>query len=119
MSESTQTIGYARPGAIPAGKSLAKIGGALGVAGAIIGMLIFVVGCFGFSAAFYLSPIPLVLGIPGLALTIIGGFQKNPGIEDTGIIAGYLTNIAVISGALLLMAVWLGWTFFAGGSAPT
>ena len=94
--------------------SLAKIGGSLGIAGSVIGILIFIVGCFGFSAAFYLSLIPLILGIPGLVLTIIGGFQKNPGVEDTGIVASYLINIAVISGALLLMAVWRNWTFFAG-----
>ena len=117
MSEATQTHGYGGTGLLGHRVSFAKIGGALGIAGSIIGIAIFVMGCFGFSAAFYLSPIPLILGIPGLVLTIMGGFQKNPGIEDTGVLAGYLINIAVISGALLLMAVWRNWTFFAGGAA--
>ena len=111
--------GMSEPTAFPTrpGMSLAKIGGALGIAGSVIGILIFLAGCFGFSAAFYLSLIPLILGVPGLVLTIIGGFQKNPGIEDTGIIASYLINIAVIAGSLLLVAAWLHWSFFAGGTA--
>ncbi len=96
------------------GTSLAKIGGALGIAGSIIGMIIFLGGCFGFNASFVLSPIPLVLGCLGLVLTVMGGFQKNPGIEDPHLVASYLINIAVISGALLEMAAWLGWSFFVG-----
>ena len=88
----------------------------MGIAGTIIGMAIFIGGCFGFSASFALSPIPLILGIPGLLLTIIGGFQKSTGIEDSHLVAGYFLNIAVISGALLEMAVWRGWIFFAGGA---
>ena len=94
---------------------LAKIGGSLGIAGSIICIAVFVLGCFGFSAAFSLSLIPLILGIPGLLITIVGGFQKHTGVEDTHVVASYLINIAVISGALLEMAVWLNWTFFAGG----
>jgi hypothetical protein len=101
-------------GAMGRGTSLAKIGGALGVAGSIIGILIFLGGCFGYSASFVLSPIALVLGSLGLILTIVGGFQKNPGMEDPQIVASYLVNIAVISGALLEMAAWLGWSFFVG-----
>ena len=96
--------------------SLARIGAALGVAGTIIGMAIFVVGCFGFSAVFALSLIPLVLGIPGLILTIVGGFRKDHGLDDPQIVASYLINIAVIAGALLEMAIWMNWTFFAGGT---
>ena|SRR5687767_2518657 len=110
MSDATHAPAYAPT----RNWSPAKIGGSLGIAGSVIGLLIFLAGCFGFSAAFYLSPIPLILGIPGLVLTIIGGFQKNPGVEDIGIVASYLINIAVISGALLLIAVWRNWTFFAG-----
>jgi len=116
MSEATQTVGHGT-GSIGRGMSFAKIGGSLGIAGTIIGIAIFVMGCFGFTAAFYLSPIPLILGVPGLVLSIIGGFQKKPGIEDTGVLAGYLVNIAVICGSLLLMAAWLHWSFFAGTSA--
>jgi hypothetical protein len=116
MSEATHSAGYS---GTSRGFSLAKIGGALGIAGAIIGIAIFVLGCFGFSAAFSLSLIPLILGVPGLVLTIIGGFQKNPGLEDPGVVASYLINIAVISGALLLMSVWLNWSFFAGGTTTT
>jgi hypothetical protein len=93
-------------------KSLAKIGGALGIAGACIGIGIFIVACAGFGAAFYLSLIPLILGIPGLILSIIGGFQKPTGVEDTHVVAALILNMAVIFGALLEMAVWLRWPLF-------
>ncbi|HEX8521815.1 MAG TPA: hypothetical protein VF669_06125 [Tepidisphaeraceae bacterium] len=100
---------------LPSSTSYAKIGGALGIAGSIIGIAIFVGGCFGFGASFLMSPIPLALGSIGLILTIVGGFQRNPGIEDAHVVAGYCINIAVISGALLEMSIWLNWSFFAGG----
>ena len=49
------TLSYASPGTTRAGISLVKVGGALAIAGTVIGTLIFVAGCFGFSAAFMLS----------------------------------------------------------------
>jgi hypothetical protein len=116
MSEASHSVSHLTPGPHRTGTSVAKVGAALGIAGSIIGIGLFLLACFGFSAAFRLSPIPMLLGSGGLVLTIIGGFQRNPGLEDPQIVASYLINIAVISGALLEMAVWQGWTFFAGGA---
>src|SRR5690348_4018932 len=73
---------------------LVQIGGALGIAGSIIGLGIFLMACAGFDAAFSLSLIPLALGVPGLILTIIGGFaQETPGLEDTAAIAAIFVNV--------------------------
>jgi hypothetical protein len=100
------------------GISLVKVGGALAIAGTIIGMLIFVVACFGFGAAFALSLIPVIMGVAGLALTLVGGFcQKPVGVEDTQVLAAVLLNIAVIVGGLLELAFWFGVPIFAGATA--
>lgn len=84
-----------------------QIGGGMGIAGGILGLLIFFAACFGFEAAFMFSPIALLLGSVGIILTIVGGVRKHPGIEDTGILAAMMVNFVVIVGGLLLMAAWL------------
>ncbi len=95
------------------GSSLARIGGAIAVAGTLIGCAIFLGGCAGYGASFALSPIPLILGILGFALTLVGGFfSHEPGLNDGQMVAAYAINLAVVLGALLLMAVWRGWTIF-------
>lgn len=94
--------------------SIAKVGGALGVAGTMIGVAIFVAACAGYGAAFALSPIPLILGSVGLLLTIAGGFfAQDVGLEDPQVVACYAINVAVIAGALLEMALWKNWMIFA------
>jgi hypothetical protein len=106
------TLDYRGPG-IRRGSSLAKIGGALGVAGTMIGFAIFLFACAGFGASFTLSPIPLILGIVGFALTLIGGFfTEDVGLDDPQVVACYAINVAVIAGALLEMAMWRGWMVF-------
>ena len=117
MSETTNSahgspLDHRSPG-IRSGSSIAKIGGALGVAATFIGFAIFVTACAGFEAAFALSPIPLVLGVVGLAMTCVGGFfSEDVGLEDPQVVACYAINIAVIVGAMLEFAIWRGWNIF-------
>ena len=93
---------------------LPRIGGALGMAGAFIGTAIFVLGCFGFGAAFALSLIPTILGAVGLVLTMCGIFYKRIAGEDTHVVAAILVNIAVVTGGLMEMCIWLNKPLFAG-----
>lgn len=106
-----QTIDYASPGS-HRGTTLPRIGGALAIAGTFIGTGIFVLGCFGFYAAFYLSPIPLVLGAVGLVLAFCGIFYKSVAVEDSHVVAALLVNVAVICGALLELAIMLNVPIF-------
>lgn len=112
MSEHGNPLSYRSPG-LRATSSLARIGGALGVAGTFVGFAIFIFACAGFDAAFALSPIPLVLGFVGLSLTLVGGFFRDDvGLEDPQVVACYAINIAVIAGAMLEFAIWRGWPIF-------
>ena len=92
-------------------KSLVRMGGALGIAAACISTLIFMLGCFGFDAAFKVLPlIPLVMSVPGMVLVIIGAtIKKTPGDEDTQVMAAMFVNLIGFVGALLEVAIWLNW----------
>src|SRR4051812_46044292 len=96
------------------GTSLVKVGGALAIAGTIIGTFIFVLGCFGFGASFTLSLIPTVLGAAGLFLAIVGGITQPhaPGVEDTHVLASIILSIAVLCGGLIEVAIWRGVPIF-------
>ena len=110
------TLNYATTGAARGGISLVKVGGGLAIAGTVIGMLVFVAGCFGFGAAFALSLIPTIFGLVGLTLAIIGGAVQHPvGVEDTHVLAAIVLSIAVLIGGLLELAIWRGIPLFAGG----
>ena len=110
------TLSYSAPGTSRAGVSLVKVGGALAIAGTIIGALIFVAACFGFSAAFMLSPIPTIFGAVGLVLAIIGGVVQHPvGVEDTHVLAAIVLSLAVLVGGMLEWTIWRGVPIFAGG----
>jgi hypothetical protein len=99
------------------GTSLVKVGGALGVAGAMIGMAIFVGGCFGFGAAFSLSLIPTILGTLALVLVLLGGWvQRSAGVSDPQALAAVCIGAAVLVGGLLEVCVWLGQPIFASAS---
>ena len=111
------TLSHASPGIGPRGTSLVKVGGALAIAGTIIGTFIFVLGCFGFGAAFALSMIPTILGVIALALTLIGGiWQKPVGVVDPAVLASLLLSIAATAGGLLEVAIWLHKPIFASAS---
>jgi hypothetical protein len=100
--------GSARPTQLP------LIGGALGMAGTFIGLGIFVLGCFGFGAAFYLAPLPMILGVVGLVLTLSGWCCKRIASEDSHVVAAIFVNLAVIAGALLELMIMMNKPFFAG-----
>jgi hypothetical protein len=94
-------------------KSLLRIGGALGIAAASISLLIFAVGCFGFNKVFAGLPlVPLIMSIPGMILSIIGGIWKSPSDEDPQVMAALFVNLIGFVGALLEMSIWLNWTVF-------
>jgi hypothetical protein len=97
------------------GISMVKVGGALAIAGTSIGALIFVAGCFGFTAAFTLSIIPTLFGAVGLVLAIVGGLVQHPvGVEDTHVLAAILLGVACLLGGLIEIAIWRGVPIFAG-----
>ena len=111
------TLHYETPGTTREGVSLVKIGGALAIGGTIIGALIFIAACFGFGAAFMLSPIPTIFGAAGLVLAIIGGVVQHPvGVEDTHVLAAIILSLAVLVGGALEWAIWQGVPIFAGGT---
>ena len=87
-----------------------RAGGALAIAGSFIGLVCFMVACAGFSAIYYLSPLPVLLGAIGLILAIVGATrQKLHGVEDTQVLAALFVAIFSVVGGLVLMGTWLGW----------
>jgi hypothetical protein len=96
----------------PSATSPAQVGGLLGIAACLIGLAIFVAGCFGLNAAFIFSPLPLALGAAGLLLTFFGGLFFKGKAEDTHVVAALFISLFGIVGALLEMSVWLHWTIF-------
>jgi hypothetical protein len=101
-------------------KSLVRLGGALGIAATSICLLIFTVGCFGFSAAFTALPlIPLALAVVGMGSTLIGAtIKKSASVEDTQTFAAMFVNLLGLAGALLEIAVWLNWNLFFSTATP-
>jgi hypothetical protein len=97
----------------PPGTPLVKIGGYLAIAGTLIGSGIFLLGCFGFSAAFTLSILPVLLGVAGLGLAIIGATCQHPvGVDDPAVLAAIVLNLAVLLGGLLEVCIWLNVPIF-------
>jgi hypothetical protein len=97
--------------------SLVKVGGALAIAGTIIGALIFLAACFGFGASFTLSIIPTIFGAVGLVLAIIGD-DSAPGRGRGHARAGARSCSASRAwlGGLIEIAIWRGVPIFAGAS---
>jgi hypothetical protein len=97
----------------PRRTSLVQLGGGLGIAACVLGLLIFFTACLGYGAAFYLSLLPLAFGVIGLVLVVIGGVaQKDPRIEDAHVLAGIFVCLFGLVGGLVEVAVWLGWRMF-------
>ena|SRR5436190_12619667 len=104
--------GYAS-GPVGRRTSLVRLGGALGTAGCILGLVIFLAGCAGFGAVFALSILPFLLGVAGFIVSIVGGIMKDTQVEDPQVFAAIFIGVLGIVGGLLLMAVWLNWKVLA------
>ncbi len=90
-----------------------QVGGGLGIAACVIGLLIFFAACMGFGAAFNLSLVPFAFGAIGLVLSVLGPLvQKRIAIEDTHVLAAIFVSIFGLLGGLLEVAVWFGWRAF-------
>lgn len=107
------STGHALPYA-PRGRSstLFQVGAGLGIAGFSIGLLIFLVACFGFGAALVLSPLPIVMGAIGFVLSIVGGV-RDPHLDGSAVAAAFFICVGAIAGGLLELAAWQGWRVFA------
>ncbi len=91
--------------------SMVRVAGGLGLAACVVGLAIFLAGCAGYEGALSLSAIPLVLGLPGVVLSILGAvFQENP--EDTHVMGALFPCILGVIGGVVEMAAWLHWPVF-------
>src|SRR3954471_12239273 len=82
--------------------SLAKVGGALGIAATLIAMAVFLVACFNFDAIFMLSPLVVLLAAIGFVLSIVGGVMRpHLGNEETQPVAAlFVSLIGLVAGLL-------------------
>src|SRR4051794_32317959 len=105
-NEPVPPLAYATPGPLTAPPTLLRIGGALGIGAAAIGLLIFLAACAGLGGAFVLSFIPVLLGGVGFVLSIVGALKEKARIaEDTHVMAALFACCMGIIGGLLEMAV--------------
>jgi hypothetical protein len=116
MSHHTSSDSAHAPVPLQSGSAnlLVRTGGALGIAGSLIGVAIFLTACGGFDAVFSFSPIPFAMGIVGLLLLILGAVRRGVTIEDSHVLAALFINVMAIVGGLLEMAVWKRWPVFFG-----
>lgn len=120
MSESTSSASshgshsYDTPDLLEPQNALVRLGGAMGIAGASLGLLVFFVACAGFDAAFVGFPIlPLILGSIGLLLSLAGVLKPHPAkVNDTAVLAAFFVNSIAVIGALLEIAIWQKWAIF-------
>jgi hypothetical protein len=112
--ESSPTLTYAGPMFGEGQPKLLRLGGALGIAGCVIGLVILVAVCAGMRKAFVMSFIPLVMGLVGFVLAVVGGVleKKKYAQEDTHVLAALFATCMSVIGGLVLMAAWLGWTTY-------
>jgi hypothetical protein len=108
-SHSTGPLDYARPGIGPRPSTTILVGGGMGIAGAFLGLIIFLAACFGFEGAFLFSPLPFLLGAIGLVVCIVGAVTGKGSIEDTQVLGVMFVCLFGIVGGLLEMSVRYGW----------
>ena len=108
-SHSTGPLDYARPGIGPRPSTTILVGGGMGIAGAFLGLIIFLAACFGFEGAFLFSPLPFLLGAIGLVVCIVGAVTGKGNIEDTQVLGVMFVCLFGIVGGLLEMSVRYGW----------
>jgi hypothetical protein len=93
---------------------LVRTGGALGIAGSLIGLAIFLTACAGFDAAFSFSMIPFAMGIVGLLILACGAIRPGAPAGESMVLAALFINTMAIVGGLLEIAVWMRWPLFFG-----
>jgi hypothetical protein len=90
--------------------NMAALGGSFGIAGASIGLLLFVGSCAGYNAVFMLSLIPFGLGCLGLIMALLGTFiDKSETLNTSQGLAAIWVSFIAVAGGLLEMGVWLHW----------
>jgi hypothetical protein len=90
-----------------------RLGGLLGIAGTVVGLVVLVLGCAGIQKALMLSRIAVGLGAAGLLFTFVGAlFQRRRLGEDTHVLQALFACVIAIGGGLLEMAAWLNWSLF-------
>jgi hypothetical protein len=113
-THATHGLDYALPG-LGGPPKLLRLGGALGIAACVVGLLVFLAACMGFNAAFAFSWIPLGLGAIGFILSVVGGVTERPKlVEDTAVLGALFACCMGIIGGLLEVAVWRGWHLLPG-----
>ena len=85
-------------------------GGLLGLAACAVGLLVLLLACAGVNAALKVSWLPLLLGLGGFVLALIGANAEKSRIrEDTHVLAALYAACLGIIGGLVEMTAWLGW----------
>jgi hypothetical protein len=121
MSEMREPTAGTSPASTPAGdvygfatgSPLLRLGGGLGIAACVVGLLILVAACAGMNKIVVLSLIPVGLSIPGLAVSLIAAIKDKAAItEDTHVLQALFANGVGLLGGLLEMAAWLHWSLF-------
>jgi hypothetical protein len=109
-------VGYATPGGAvvaPPSSPLLKVGGGLGIAASVIGLLALILACAGFNKALYLGVVVVVMSAAGLVVALAGAFtQKHLIGEDTHVLQAMFTNAIGLLGGFLEMAIAFGWPLF-------
>src|SRR3954468_8709035 len=119
MSEShsheghSQPLNYARPGLGPAPSTTILVGGGMGIAGAFLGLALFLIACFGFEGSFLFSRLPFLLGAVGLIVCIVGAIGGKGSLDDTQVLGVMFVCLFGIVGGLLEMSVRYHWGIFA------
>jgi hypothetical protein len=89
---------------------LVRIGGLLGILGCLLGLVILIVGCTGYSPVLALSVGSVGLDGLGFLITVVGGLIHHRTIgEDTHILQALFACVMSLVGGLVEMAVWLKW----------
>lgn len=90
-----------------------RAGGSLGLVAVILEFFLFIFGCLGFDHAFVYFPIvPLLLSAAGIVMSLIGGIWRTPVDEDPHVLFALFSNTLGLTGALLEVAVWRGWSIY-------
>src|SRR2546421_4061486 len=111
MNETPSHSAHSLPGHGPSATIL--VGGGMGIAGAFLGLAIFLAGCFGLEGSFLFSPLPLILGAVGLVVCIVGAISGKGSLDDTQVLGALFVCLFGIVGGLLELSVHYKWHIFA------